>query len=456
MWAPILANFFHIIFVIFGFFGAYQFRGKYLISYSVWNVIWIGWNSFLICFYLNVGILDRDSDILNLGTGSVSWFEVNGPGCKPNYSINITSDDPYRPIRPERVDGCIVEYQIVEVIHSFVQNFLSLLGLIGAICIGRILWDDDDSLSRDTKQKQRQTLYSIEFGTPVDAIRHSDDLLDPERADSMSPKPMTPRRVKRRSTRGTSSRQSRRSDRGGAGASGSTNTHRSSTRSSRRKIHQNPVTKLIEQQNSFPSFKHNNNSNLTENNLKSLNNDYILNNQYHHHPLMKKETPNLIPPKPKPPMNSFQKQSIDIITTPPSIVNRQTPPDPIYHNFNTSSPLIQQQTSWNTSSPPSPQIYNNHYHHHHPAESGGLNGHINPSYQHSTPNLNDVPDIDEYYTNRPPSVRSSYSNFHGTRPLSYNPNGPSTTSRESLRFLTGGPPAYNLNYHTPPDSETTM
>lgn len=367
-------------------------------------------------------------------------------------------------------------------------------------------------MSRDTKQKQRQTLYSIEFGTPVDAIRHSDDLLDPERADSMSPKPMTPRRVKRRSTRGTSSRQSRRSDRGSAGASGSTNTHRSSTRGSRRKIHQNPVTKLIEQQNSFPSFKHNNNSNLTENNLKSLNNDYILNNQYHHHPLMKKETPNLIPPKPKPPMNSFQKQSNDIVTTPPSIVNRQTPPDPIYHNFNTSSPLIQQQTSWNTSSPPSPQIYNNHYHHHHPAENGGgLNGHINPSYQHSTPNLNDVPDVDEYYTNRPPSVRSSYSNFHGTRPLSYNPNGPSTSnvqenlfagltqqqqqfhhqqqqfhhqlavqqqqqyhqpsqpqaipqvgpkrssaSRESLRFLTGGPPAYNLNYHTPPDSETTM
>lgn len=68
----------------------------------------------------------QDSDILNLGTGSVSWFEVNGPGCKPNYSINITSDDPYRPIRPERVDGCILEYQIVEVIHSFVQSFLSV------------------------------------------------------------------------------------------------------------------------------------------------------------------------------------------------------------------------------------------------------------------------------------------------------------------------------------------
>lgn len=34
-----------------------------------------------------------------------------------------------------------------------------------------------------------------------------------------------------------------------------------------------------------------------------------------------------------------------------------------------------------------------------------------------------------------------------------------SVSRESLRamqFLNSGPPAYNLNYHTPPDSETTM
>jgi hypothetical protein len=32
MWAPILANFFHIIFVIFGFFGTFQYRPKYIIT----------------------------------------------------------------------------------------------------------------------------------------------------------------------------------------------------------------------------------------------------------------------------------------------------------------------------------------------------------------------------------------------------------------------------------------
>lgn len=41
MFAPILANFLHIIFIIFGLFGAYQFRGKYLASVSfTLSLVW--------------------------------------------------------------------------------------------------------------------------------------------------------------------------------------------------------------------------------------------------------------------------------------------------------------------------------------------------------------------------------------------------------------------------------
>ncbi|XP_055630385.1 sodium/potassium-transporting ATPase subunit beta-1-interacting protein isoform X2 [Toxorhynchites rutilus septentrionalis] len=494
MWAPILVNFFHIIFVIFGFFGAYQYRPKYLVTYSLWNLLWIGWNAFLICFYLNVGILDRDSDLLNLGTGSVSWFEVNGYGCKPTYPMNITSEDPYRPVRPERVDGCLLDYHIVEIIHSGVQCALAILGLFGAICLGHTYLDEDDSSSRNSKKsKQRQSLYSIEFSRPVDAIRggHDDDDL---RGPSLSPKPMTPRRVKRRSVmqRGTTGRQSTTSRR-------SHSNNRSSARSSRRKVHQNPVTKLMNQQSAgtmtltktFPQFVHNKNSELTESNLKSLNNDFIINQS-------------------SAMLNNFGQIGTNNLNTfnRPSRHNTHTPTlpdgspiDPIYYNMNSSSPLLQQQTSWASSKP-----------------GTGIGGHSNPTYQHSTSNLNHSPELnDEYYTNnRPPSVRSSYSNFHGTRPLSsyattgagnlnltqtggampgenvfasltsqqqqqqqvnqpqQSPTGVGTASdpmpipqlphrrsvsRESLRamqFLNSGPPAYNLNYHTPPDSETTM
>jgi hypothetical protein len=47
MWAPILANFFHIIFVIFGFFGTFQYRPKYIITvcninlFSLQAVSWL-------------------------------------------------------------------------------------------------------------------------------------------------------------------------------------------------------------------------------------------------------------------------------------------------------------------------------------------------------------------------------------------------------------------------------
>ncbi|XP_070499738.1 sodium/potassium-transporting ATPase subunit beta-1-interacting protein isoform X2 [Chironomus tepperi] len=507
MFAPILANFLHIIFVIFGLFGAYQFRGKYLSSYSVWNVLWIGWNTFIICFYLNISPLDRNSDLLNIGTGSVSWFETHGYGCKPVYLTNSTQEDPFRPIRPDRVDDCFLDYWMIEVIHSSIQIFLTLLGLIGAICIACVLWDDDDSLRRNNKQK-RHSLYTVEFGAPVDAVRSG--TLSHNRDDSLSPKaPMTPRRVKRRSVRGTSSRQSKRSDRG---SNSGTNTHRSSTRSSRRKVHQNPVTKLMEQQNSFPSFKLTNSSNLTENNLKTLNNDYILNNQYQHQ-IPKKD---MMPSKSAQALNSFQNQKQMNEHT--AAMNRHTPTDPIYYNMNSSSPLLTQQTSWNEVSTPSPQGSNNYHHHHHhhhqhnhPLDAAVSLGHTNLTYVHSNPNLVDG-EMNEYYqTERPPSARSSYSNFHGTRPLSYNANTVSnskirdstkdnlfaglsqqqqqqqvqhqsyshstrphslyhqpsqaipqvpmkknTGSRESLRFLNSAPPAYHQYNHTPPDSETTM
>ncbi|KAM7342535.1 sodium/potassium-transporting ATPase subunit beta-1-interacting protein-like [Cochliomyia hominivorax] len=164
MWAPIFVNFFHILFIIFGFYGAYHFRIKYIITYLIWNFLWIGWNSFLICFYLNVGILDRDSDLLNLGTGSVSWFEVNGYGCKPTYNTNITSEDPYRPIRPESVDDCLLTYDIVEVVHSGVQCVLAFFGILGAILISYIFLDEDDRfdfMNGDAKSPQHTVVHPM-------------------------------------------------------------------------------------------------------------------------------------------------------------------------------------------------------------------------------------------------------------------------------------------------------
>ncbi|KAI5090784.1 sodium/potassium transporting ATPase interacting 2 [Silurus meridionalis] len=84
-WAPILINFIHIITVILGLFGTVQFRPRYVTGshqlrtirskeqyvdlrvfvlrffpqYAVWLVLWVTWNVFVICFYLEVGDLSK-------------------------------------------------------------------------------------------------------------------------------------------------------------------------------------------------------------------------------------------------------------------------------------------------------------------------------------------------------------------------------------------------------------
>ncbi|KAM7342536.1 sodium/potassium-transporting ATPase subunit beta-1-interacting protein [Cochliomyia hominivorax] len=388
----------------------------------------------------------------------------------------------------------------------------------------------------------------------------------------LSPKPMTPRRVKRRSVmhRGTNQRQSTTSRRSsshsshkntlrggggvdGSGGAGSSGTHsRSSTRSSRRKYHQNPVTKLLDQQQQqqqhtmhihghhpkqqFGSFHHKDTSAaLTASNLQSLNQE-IHNN-------INAVASSMTAGGSLTKTNNNHYQSF----------RKNIPPDPIYYNTNAQTAYMQQQ-QWQQmqQQPPSPVTTLDE------PQSPTLTltpslggGHYNPTYQHSTTNLNDGEHVDELYNNRPPSVRSSYSNFHGARPMSSYMNSSSnntenvfvslvasnteqnavtqqsssssatssfqqlqqqqqithespstpplyqqhplhqpslsqhslppppplpdppytasqpqpipfhkrTASRESIRsmaFLNSGPPAYNLNYHTPPDSETTM
>uniref|UniRef100_A0A4W2E1F9 Sodium/potassium-transporting ATPase subunit beta-1-interacting protein n=1 Tax=Bos indicus x Bos taurus TaxID=30522 RepID=A0A4W2E1F9_BOBOX len=59
-WAPILANFVHIIIVILGLFGTIQYRPRYITGYAVWLVLWVTWNVFVICFYLEAGDLSKN------------------------------------------------------------------------------------------------------------------------------------------------------------------------------------------------------------------------------------------------------------------------------------------------------------------------------------------------------------------------------------------------------------
>ncbi|XP_009471377.1 PREDICTED: sodium/potassium-transporting ATPase subunit beta-1-interacting protein 3 [Nipponia nippon] len=125
-WAPILGNFLQIIVVILGLFGTIQFRPRYIVVYTVWTALWVTWNVFIICFYLEVGGLSKETDLMTFNISMHrSWWREHGPGCirrvvRPS-APGILDDYSY-----VSVTGCIIDFQYLEVIHSAIQILLSV------------------------------------------------------------------------------------------------------------------------------------------------------------------------------------------------------------------------------------------------------------------------------------------------------------------------------------------
>uniref|UniRef100_A0A8C4UH19 Sodium/potassium-transporting ATPase subunit beta-1-interacting protein n=2 Tax=Neoaves TaxID=3078114 RepID=A0A8C4UH19_FALTI len=144
-WAPILANFLHIMAVILGIFGTIQYRSKYLMMYAVWLVLWVGWNAFIICFYLEVGRLSQDRDFIMTFNTSLhrSWWMENGPGClvTPVMNSNLAPEDHH----VITVSGCLLDYQYIEVVSSAMQIFLALFGFVYACYVSKVFLEEEDS-----------------------------------------------------------------------------------------------------------------------------------------------------------------------------------------------------------------------------------------------------------------------------------------------------------------------
>ena len=261
MWVPILANFLHSIFVILGIFGAYQYRLNYLISYLIWNLIWSAWNAFIVCFYLHIGKLNPEDDLLSFGTGSFSWWVANGFGCNPEYfpdnsTLELDESKLYLPVRPTKVTGCLIQYQYVEVTHACIQLLFAAFGFALGVYLAHYLVAVVIPRRRKSSSGN-SAMYSIEYSPQVnETILNRDDPCRVQEIDMYSETrtanhgssavQMTPRRVKRRSHTRNSTRS--------AGKIQSNKQPRSSTRSTRslgraggsRAL--NPVTRLMERE----------------------------------------------------------------------------------------------------------------------------------------------------------------------------------------------------------------
>jgi hypothetical protein len=146
MLAPIIGNFLHIIFVIIGLFGACQYRHRILIVYAIWCLIWIGWNAFIICFYLEVGMLNRDMRILSIGTGSQSWWNGNRILCYISEVANNSSYSTDSSIQPVVSDSnCLIQYYYIEVIHAGIQCILAVISFSVSCFVIYVFTEEEDA-----------------------------------------------------------------------------------------------------------------------------------------------------------------------------------------------------------------------------------------------------------------------------------------------------------------------
>ncbi|NXO02949.1 NKAI4 protein, partial [Rhinopomastus cyanomelas] len=144
-WAPILANFLHIIIVILGLFGTIQYRPRYIVVYAIWTAVWVTWNIFIICFYLEVGGLSKESELLTFNISRhQSWWSENGPGCvrKEASMSGIKGLDSHSYIS---VIGCALEYRYIEVMHSSFQILIALVGFVYACYVVSVFTEEEDS-----------------------------------------------------------------------------------------------------------------------------------------------------------------------------------------------------------------------------------------------------------------------------------------------------------------------
>lgn len=128
MWLPILVNFVSIIMTIMGLFS-------YLIIYIAFQLLLIAYNVIVICFYFNVGHLNRDnSTLLNLGTGSRSYWYIHssqyltyyGSQCIINFDeVAVAKQDD----ESNAANCAILPYFVIESVQAALHILIAVIQL---------------------------------------------------------------------------------------------------------------------------------------------------------------------------------------------------------------------------------------------------------------------------------------------------------------------------------------
>lgn len=153
-WTGVTANFCQITVLILALLGAYRYKRRNVAVYSAWTLFWTGWNIFLVCLYLNIGILDLEehSVAVNLAlVDSYSWFKNTTFSCD---STRETVTVPFNS-STSNGSGCIIDFRYVEVIQAGFQIMLACFGFVISCYLIGVLEDETTKVTYATSEPRK-------------------------------------------------------------------------------------------------------------------------------------------------------------------------------------------------------------------------------------------------------------------------------------------------------------
>ncbi|XP_075240703.1 sodium/potassium-transporting ATPase subunit beta-1-interacting protein 1-like isoform X2 [Convolutriloba macropyga] len=167
MYGLVVADGFQILMIFVGVIGTYCYKPKYLVPYGTMQFLWLGWNAYLICYYLEAGMLQRkemwawpltlsfdsqdyfDQKLLTCNTTSPTASAAVNGGEQIGYTID--SSDPTKPdpvqmyhLLMYRDPNCLIRPLWFKLLQCALQVIFSFFAMLYVCYIVYGYEEDDD------------------------------------------------------------------------------------------------------------------------------------------------------------------------------------------------------------------------------------------------------------------------------------------------------------------------
>ncbi|PAA55009.1 hypothetical protein BOX15_Mlig029301g3 [Macrostomum lignano] len=138
-WTGCIFDFATLLSCLFAVAAVCQLRPGFCYAVGAWLLAWLGWNAFLICFYLDVdGLQERAASVLHWGTGKTSYWRKLLIGCS-DYRLQLRLPVALLGNQNNGTDSsalwCLVDYRTAELLHCAAGGGAALLSILLLCCL---------------------------------------------------------------------------------------------------------------------------------------------------------------------------------------------------------------------------------------------------------------------------------------------------------------------------------